>query len=326
MHLPASPDSIDEQAALWAARLDGGSLADGEKAELSAWLAARVEHRTALARYQALSATIEAHTEARVAAAVDAVLQERAAARRRQPFMLGALAVAAVITLLLLVHPGRSLNFATQMAERHVTTLEDGSKIDLNACTELSVVFTSRERRVRLVSGEALFDVAQDPSRPFLVETAAGLVRVTGTVFNIRATSGDLAEVTVLEGTVRVRPRHRTEDEQPVVAGVQAVLRRDTVAVHPLPDGVAQDVIAWRLGQVVFNKTPLSAAVGRFAAYHARRIVVDPSVAELCLGGRYSLDDLTGWLESVEAVLPVRVSHLPDNTIRLSSRPADPTQ
>ena len=84
-----------------------------------------------------------------------------------------------------------------------------------------------------------------------------------------------------------------------------------------LPDGAAQDVVAWRQGQTVFDNTPLGEAIERFTAYHARKITVDPSAADLRLGGRFSHNDLDGILESVESVLPVQVLRGQDAEVQI---------
>jgi transmembrane sensor len=213
----------------------------------------------------------------------------------------------------------RSHDVTTKTGERHMATLEDGSLAELNARTTLVVAFSRTERRVRLVGGEALFTVTKDARRPFVVDTPTGSVRVTGTVFDVRAANAERVEVTVIEGTVRVRASGESTHEQPVTAGLQAVLSENNVTFRTLPDGSAQDVIAWRQGQVVFNDTPLYEAIERFADYHAQTINVDAKAANLRLGGRYGLDDLNGLLESIEAVLPVHVAHQPDGTVRITA-------
>jgi len=317
---PLTPaQRIDEEASHWAARLDSGELSSSDQAAFSVWLKANSEHSRVFALYRDLSAQIDTHIEARLASAAENIVQERKTSRARNRFIAATLTAAAAIALIFTLLSNRSLNLSTKTAERHASTLEDGTKVDLNACSELIVAFTRKERRVRLVSGEALFSVTKDAQRPFLVETSTGSVRVTGTVFNVRATAADSTEVTVLEGTVRVRSSGNTTDERPVIPGLQAILSDQNVIIRTLPDGAAQDVIAWRQGQVVFNDTPLGEAIKRFAAYHVRTITVDPKAADLRLGGRYSLDDLDGLLESIESILPVHVSHQSGNTLKITS-------
>jgi len=312
-------ERIEDEAAHWAARLDGGGMNDHDRAALAAWLEADPEHREVLARYRELSAQID---ERYAAPAV-------VAQRRSWPRAVAILGAAAAVVILVTMFAGRSREFATQTAERHAAALADGSRVELNAQTSLAVNFTKAERRVRLTRGEALFTVAKDPARPFVVETPAGAVRVTGTVFNVRAaaatfdklSAGERVEVTVLEGTVRVQPEHAAEKMATLTADFQAVLRAENVETHPLHAGAAQDVAAWRQGQAVFEDTRLADAIERFAAYHARRIAVDAATADLRLGGRFSLDDLDGLLDFVQRVLPVRVARV-DGAVVISPAPA----
>lgn len=318
-------EPIDESAAQWVARLDGGGMTDPDHAALAAWLAADPAHRRAFADYRELSTQLDGHLDTHLAIAVEALTAARVSRQRRGRWLGGGLlAAAAAVALVFALRPSPR-DLTTRLAERHVTALADGSRVELNAQTEITVHFRADERRVRLARGEALFSVAKDAVRPFVVETPAGLVRVTGTEFNVRATRADEIEVTVLEGIVRVRPPGDAAIETSVTPDQQAVVGNRGVTLRPLPAGAAQDVVAWRQGQVIFEDTPLRAAVERFAAYHAQTIVVDARAAELRLGGRYSLADLDGWLESLEGVLPVRVSHGPGGTVRiLAIDPAAP--
>lgn len=214
--------------------------------------------------------------------------------------------------------------FSTALAERERVWLEDGSSMELNAQTSVAVTLGRTERRVTLERGEALFAVAKDAARPFRVQTAAGEVRAAGTVFNVRnvgtaATSGARVEVTVLEGSVRVRGKRDAATETALAPGEQAWLAggAGTVSVRRLPEDGAEDVAAWRRGQVAFHDTPLREAIERFAAYHAREIVVEASAGELRLGGRFALDDLNGMLDAVSRVLPVVIVREGGGVVRI---------
>ena len=315
----SEPNHIDEEASLWAARLEGSNLTDSDQAALSAWLQASPEHRNAFEHYRELSNRIGTHLDARLGEAVETVVHARISLRKWCRGFATAFVVAAALAVLFSVLTRRSHDFTTKTGERHMATLEDGSLAELNARTTLVVAFTRAERRVRLVNGEALFTVPKDARRPFIVDTPTGSVRVTGTIFDVRAANAERVEVTVLEGTVRVRASGESTHEQPVAAGLQAVLRENNVTLRTMPDGSAQDVIAWRQGQVVFNDTPLGEAIERFAVYHARDIKVDTKAASLRLGGRYGLEDLNGLLDSIEVVLPVHVTRQLDGTVQITA-------
>jgi len=339
-----SAERIEEEASLWAARIEGGALSDRDRAELSAWLAVDAEHRRVLACYCELSAQLDAQLN-RGGGLVRSSRDEaedgnqdggRCAVSATLPFggdgappsnnitglrhwraTVGALLAAAAVVVLVVVLTGRPRELATKTAERQAIALDDGSRVELNARTSLAVNFRRGERRVKLVRGEAWFSVTKMPERPFVVETPAGVVRVTGTEFNVRAAQSEQVEVTVLAGTVHVRAAGAKATDEAVTPGRQAVMSGGQVAVRSLIDGAAQDAVAWRQGQTVFDNTPLGEAIERFAAYHARMITVDPAVVDLRLGGRFSLGDLDGLLESVESVLPVHVLRGLDGQVRI---------
>ena len=287
---------------MWAARLACGRLTEADRATLDAWLEADPEHRWVLGRYREIEARLDVQAEiASESLALAARVRQR---RWRRAAAVGlAMAAAVAVMFTVLRRPG---DFETRTAERHVAALPDGSRVELNAQSALAVEFRRDERHVRLLRGEAWFQVTKDAARPFVVETAAGSVWVTGTVFNVRAAQPGRAEVTVLEGTVRVRAPGSAAEE-PVVMGRQAVLTNGIVAVRSLPEGAAADAAAWRQGHAVFEETSLREALEKFAPYHTRVVTVEPGVAELRIGGRYSLDDLDGLLEAITRLLPVRV-------------------
>jgi transmembrane sensor len=76
------------------------------------------------------------------------------------------------------------------------------------------------------------------------------------------------------------------------------------------------------VGQAAFESEPLADALGRFAAYHVKHVTVAADAAALRVGGRYSLDDLEGFLAAVEQALPVGVVHGADGSVRVVARPS----
>jgi transmembrane sensor len=199
--------------------------------------------------------------------------------------------------------------------------LKDGSRVELNAATSLEVSLGGSERHVKFSYGEALFQVSHDASRPFFVETPRGVVRVTGTQFDVRTTAAGNVEVTVLEGTVQVRQAKAEPAAAVLTAGDQAALEPRSVEVHGLSVDETQNVVAWRVGQAAFQDEPLSEALARFAPYHAGTITVSPEAAVFNVGGRFSLDDLDGFLAAIEQALPVAVLRGADGTVRVVAHP-----
>jgi transmembrane sensor len=105
-------------------------------------------------------------------------------------------------------------------------------------------------------------------------------------------------------------------------AGEQLSAGPAGVEVHTLSAAALADALAWRQGQIVFNGMPLHEALARYARYHGRGITVTPDAANLPLsvGGRYSLDDLDGFLAQLEVSLQVRVTRSLNGTVQVSLR------
>jgi transmembrane sensor len=110
-------------------------------------------------------------------------------------------------------HVKRFPTYSTDIGERRSLTLADGSTVDLNARSSIRIEFSNAERRVELLQGQALFQVAKDKHRPFIVRTADTSVRAVGTQFDVyRKSSG--TTVTVLEGVVAVYSAALLENRQ----------------------------------------------------------------------------------------------------------------
>ena len=125
--------------------------------------------------------------------------------------------------------------YATEIGERRSITLADGSTIDLNARSRLRIEFAKKERRVELLEGQALFQVAKDKNRPFIVSSGDATVRAVGTQFDVyRRTNG--TTVTVIEGRVAVYSSAHVEPTAPALTFAQSAI---TAAPHASGHSVA---------------------------------------------------------------------------------------
>jgi transmembrane sensor len=308
--------AMDEEAFEWASKIDGG-LSPAEQAELNAWLAADSKREWQLASYQ--------YFYAQVRGSVPVLAEEgRLDGARTQPRRLkstrawaSALATAAALALGAFLVANRADEIATAAATRNSVVLTDGTRADLNARTDLEVRMRRNERVVRLRNGEAFFAVARDESRPFLVETDAGVVRVTGTEFNVRVDGPGGVEVTVLEGSVSVRTADKSGQQFQLKPRDQVVLTPGRATTAVLSTTAAENLVAWREGRIVFDETPLHEACARFASFHNRTVVVDPAIANLTIGGRYTLDDFDDFIVSLERSLPVKARKGDNGLLRL---------
>jgi transmembrane sensor len=326
---PHSADPVaDERASYWAARLDGSVLSAADQIALQAWLTEAPANRTLLSHYCQFSADLELLLPVLAESGAVELPQEISPPRRPGYFKRAVgLTLAAAALVVGGIWFGRPRiqreSIATAGAQRQTLTLPDGTRAELNAQTSLQIEMGPVERRVRLASGEAFFTVTKDKSRPFIVETPAGSVRVTGTVFDVRSESTSALEVVVVEGSVQVRPGEsapgRSVEPVSLVPGNKLSAGMGGVSVQKLSATAMDDALAWRHGQIVFKGEPLSAALARFAHYHGRGITAAPEVANLHVGGRYSLDDLDGFLTGLEPSLHVRATRDLSGTIRVDA-------
>jgi len=243
---------------------------------------------------------------------LDGLKDRLARRRRRRRAVRGATAllIAAFAAVFWVVPYVRDTDrIITLPGQRQTLTLADGSRVDLNARTTLATDFRHGRRTVRLERGEAFFVVAQRSGDPFIVETPAGAIRVTGTEFNVRLVGGGPAEVTLMEGAVALGPNGRAPAVPPLVLspGDRAALAGVTTTVRPLSAAELARTMAWRDGRIVFDGESLAEAVARYAEFHGVNIEITPGAAALRIGGSYPLHELHEFFRALESTHGVRV-------------------
>lgn len=297
-------DDIDAAAADWAARADRG-LSPAEGAELEAWLGGDVRRPGAYARMTwALMSTERMDAGAKLA--------PRPMRATRRGWLAGAGALAASAAGIgVYLGALRPVTHATRKGETKVVTLGDGSVITLNTETRLEVRYARDRRRVHLLEGEALFDVAKDQDRPFLVTARGADVRAVGTSFAVSNVRSAPVEVLVREGIVEVARADRPQQPPTrLVANSRAILARDTAAVtvaHVDDTELGSDM-AWTDGRIVFHGETLAAAAAQFGRYsNIGIVVVDPELGAERVAGVFNATDPVGFSKSVALSLNARV-------------------
>lgn len=283
-----APNEIEAQAAVWLTALNGDADHDVRPA-FDAWLAEDAAHAEAFQRASEIWAILPR------AAAHEAETPVYATPSRARSWFVGA-AIAASVSVLLgvgllawsLADAGK---YATRLGEQKVATLQDGSRLALNTDTRVDVRFDAGHRRIDLAHGEAMFEVAHDVSRPFIVVAGDTEIRAIGTVFTVRRTRDDVF-VTLIKGRVAVSNiRARPGDRADAVVMLQPGEKltepaRGTARVEPESIEAAT---AWRRGQAIFDDTPLATAITELNRYGGVEIVVDdPRVAALPVSGVFA--------------------------------------
>jgi len=202
----------------------------------------------------------------------------------------------------------------TGVGQRAEVELADGSRVMLNTASELRVAFDGRRRRIELLRGQAWFEVARDPQRPFVVAAAGREVTALGTAFDVRIDRGQL-EVMLVEGRVSVT--------DPAREGMGADGRGIELSPNQLlvagPGGVAvarvadpEPVEGWRNGMLIFDDRPLSEAVAEFNRYSARPIAIaDPATGAIRISGAFRIGDDRAFIGALSAGFGVEAQRGP---------------
>lgn len=204
--------------------------------------------------------------------------------------------------------------YATRDVEQKVVRLEDGSRVHLNVDSKVRVDFRGVERRITLARGEAFFDVAHDPRRPFVVEAGAARIQALGTKFDVRRRNGDV-QVTLLQGAVQVapdggQPPVRLAPNQQALVGHGGAIRRTSA------DAVR--TTSWTTGRLMFRQTPLAAAVAEVNRYSDRKVeLADPALGARQLSGFFDVGDSESFAKGVAVLFDLKLTTAPDGALRL---------
>lgn len=225
----------------------------------------------------------------------------RSPARRRLGI---ALAASLFLALSLWVQndPAFYADHYTRVGEQRNVTLSDGSTVQLNTDTAVSLDFASEARRLVLHRGEAYFQVAAGARRPFEVATDFGTVRALGTAFSVRAGDGS-AEVTVYEHSVSVTAQNGTTLSR--LGQGRQVRFTETSLDLPQPADLHRQG-AWRRRQLVFEDLPLAEVVRELNRYRPGRItILDADAARQRVTGNIDIRTPDLALQSLVESLPV---------------------
>lgn len=199
--------------------------------------------------------------------------------------------------------------YQTALGGSRDVALADGSRMHLNTATKVAVTLGEHERRVVLSEGEALFEVAPDPARPFIVVAGDETVRAVGTAFNVLRHAGAVT-VTVSHGVVEVRPLAAGAPQR---LGIGQQHRREEGQVtYTVARVDPEAATAWRSGRLVYEARPLGEVVSDLNRYFATRISLEEAASQLRFSGVLVLDGETAVLHRLEQLLPVMVKRSGD--------------
>lgn len=304
--------TIEEQAARWAVRLASEALSAEAQRQLQHWLQADARHRGALIRARAQWVALD-----RLAAlhrAERRIPRAASGPRLSRRHWIGVAAAAATALgtgLAGWALRARPTRYVSGLGEVRRIPLADGSIVLLNTSSELSVHIDAQQRQLALLRGEALFQVAPDRSRPFVVLTEAMAVRAVGTAFDVRLEAHGL-DVTVTEGTVELRhagAEHAPGQAQRVRMNERAVVDRALgVQVRAIAAAEAARQLAWREGLLAFSNEPLAEAAAEINRYNRRQVLIDDArLAARPIVGRFRTTDIDDFARAAAAALNAQI-------------------
>ena len=320
-------EKIEQEAANWVDILDdieaGENPAgiDETLAEFNHWIAADVRHKVAFDRIeklynsQELSLALCSFRENQASIEVQKPIPEKTntAWFWKGGFFIGGASFASILLAGILFFPMMfdstdkpilNVNdqktvqeYLTQVGERRVFSLSDGSKIHLNANSRIAYGQTDSLRKVMLKKGSAFFEVFSDKTKPFIVETKYGDIQVIGTAFSVESQSNYI-RVLVEEGHVKVVNDSATD----LFAKQKVVIdQKGTNAVTKLKLGEAAG--QWRTGWIDIQSVPLNEVLAELQNYLEKPVIIaDQLPKPPVISGRYHLDEPVKALDLVASL------------------------
>ena len=320
--------ALDDEAIGWFVALQDPGADPATRAGYESWRRRDARHAAAFDRIVAVAGLpeLQAATLAAAGHAADARHPQghhggrhhggrhQGGRRRMRPVWGGALA-AALLLLVAGAHLVPELRLRWLADHRTATggrlelSLPDGSRMTLDSASAVALDFQDERRLVRLLAGQAYFDVRRDPARPFQVAGGYSIVEVTGTGFAVRGDPGS-DSVVLDHGRVIVTGRGTGGPPVELVPGEQ--LTAGPQGLSPAMRADPAEALAWREGRIVFHDQPFSAVVDTLRRYQPGLILVlDDALGRVPVSGNYRLDDPVAVLRAVAGIVGARVRVLP---------------
>lgn len=319
------------EASLWRARhKDSTGVASNEFEE---WLTADERNLAAWCRVNSAWTKFDEFSELpeMINARQNALARAKAShwfARQLRESMRALVAVAA--TILFVIAIGISVwiwgptTYATAAGEHRTISLTDGSVLTLDAASSVRIWYGRRSRDLSLLRGQAIFVVARDVTKPFVVAVGDHKVIATGTSFNIDATNAQLlvtmisGKALVLNTNIAVAEREPKSPELRAGQQFAAVGAQVPIIREVNPDAVT----AWQAGQLIFENEELEAVAARVSRYTPVPIMINDNItARRRISGVFKVGDLEGFVDAVTHYFPIRAVSTGDGKIQLEESP-----
>ena len=338
--------TIEAEAAAWIARLDRGGLSEEECVAVRDWISRSPEHYATISRFAGiwgdLDGLAEILDEMKLHPSIREVHRGPQPIIRFTPARVGVVAsivIAIVIGVLFsngenfraVTTPASSWHAAymTAIGERQTVILRDGSRVLLNTDTVINIDFDDRQRKVRLVKGEALFEIIHNQTRPFLVYAGMNVIRAVGTAFVVKLIEDEI-EVTIQEGRVELKSikddtQNRVGNELTIAsavidAGQTVKVNKELQTLQEIETEEIDRKLAWRNGLIIFSGEPLDQVIEEINRYTPVKFVIaEPDLNMLRIGGRFKIGETDAMLEVLDTGFGVNVNRVSNDLIYLTA-------
>jgi len=309
-----SHDATLNAALDWFMRVQAAPADESVHAELDAWLARDDAHRKAYrkaAKVWKLTGSLPSLGEQPSAVPTD---RARRAAGRARFARRHVGALAAIIVLFMVALPWLEIrlraDYHTGIGQTQTVSLADGSRIHLNANSAIAVDLGAARRSVRLLRGEAFFEVAPDATRPFTVNAPNATVNVLGTAFDVRIL-GEATDVAVKQGVVSILSTHAERLTAGDVIRVGTTLRQEHIA--------PQRIAAWRDGRLIIEGATAGDVVEALSSYHRGVLLLDSNLRQRQITGVFDLHRPEAALEALATSLGADVQFFTPWVVRIAA-------
>lgn len=308
---------LRKEAVAWVIRLHSDSVPPEDRRAFEAWRGQSSVHALMFQKVFSVWDSRELREAAFAAAEPEAfVLADRTVSHRRWPILAAVCALLfLIITISFDLVTRWQADYRTSAGEQRTVELPDRSIATLNTQSAIALTFDGTVRRIRLLKGEAFFEVKKDLDRPFIVESGEAAIRATGTSFIVR-TESERDQVTVIEGTVEVGTKRESSSTATVSSGSQIRMERGRLGNSYTVNMPAAS--AWLRGRLVVNGTPFEQVLEELQRYHPGRIVLwNQHVKKIEVTGTYNVNDPVGALALLVKTIPVSKIGVADRLVIL---------
>lgn len=318
-------ESVKYAAAKWHLKLIDDSADDSVRSEFEAWLLADPLHTKA---YKLVQDTMGDFDSVDKLIKLDSAVSQKKlfdkSQRQKKITKYGSAFVVSFLMLGLswLVHqqyqlwqakPTMQLVQSSSTAQILTRILDDGTNITLNADTQLEVTYYRHARHIHLTRGEAIFDVARDPSRPFVVETQHSKVTVLGTRFVVNKLT-NLVRVSVDHGRVQVESGHA--QASPIVLQDGQVAEVKNNQWPHLVDKRAEDAFTFKDGAVNFDRADMQEVAETLSRYVKPSVVADiDQESSLRVSALFKTNEAYRFIQTLPEFVPVEIQSSPTQIV-----------